>query len=69
MVHTEDGSNGPLPITPGRIMINFWPGIGVDDWLNPFTYTAPLESQYDWIRYQPTSVIYLPQIVKPPPQP
>ncbi len=64
LVHTEDGSNGSLPAIPGRIMVNFWPGIGVDDWLKPFTYTTPLESQYDWIRYQSPSVIFLPHIIK-----
>lgn len=26
LVHTEDGSHGALPSTPGRIMMNFWPG-------------------------------------------
>lgn len=63
LVHTEDGSNGPLPTTPARIMMNLWPGNGVDEWLNPFTYTGPLEAEYDWIRCRAPFVTYLPQLL------
>jgi beta-glucanase (GH16 family) len=35
-----------------RIMVNLWPGTGVDGWLGRFTYpNKPIEAQYDWIRY------------------
>jgi endo-1,3-1,4-beta-glycanase ExoK len=48
---TTATANG-LPYRPGRIMVNFWPGTGVDGWLMPFTYTGqPLSAQYDWVRY------------------
>lgn len=39
-----------IPATPGRVMMNVWPGIGVDDWLNPFDGTVPLYAQYQWVR-------------------
>jgi beta-glucanase (GH16 family) len=51
LVHTETGSRGPLPTHPGQIMVNFWPGIGVDGWLGPFNYSSPLYAQYNYIRY------------------
>jgi beta-glucanase (GH16 family) len=53
LVHTENGSKGPLPTHPGQIMVNMWPGIGVDGWLGPFTYTGPLQAQYDYISFTP----------------
>lgn len=40
-----------IPDTPGRIMMNVWPGIGVDSWLNPFNGVTPLTAQYDWAAY------------------
>ena len=41
-----------IPYQPTRIMVNFWPGIGVDAWLNPFTYPGyPIQAEYDWIKY------------------
>src|SRR4051812_14279109 len=51
LVHTETGSRGPLPSVPGKIMANLWPGIGVDGWLGPFSYSGPLQASYDWIQY------------------
>ena len=52
-VHTEDGSNGTLPSTPGRIMLNFWPGTdAMNDWLGNFIYGGPLQAQYDWVSYE-----------------
>jgi beta-glucanase (GH16 family) len=53
LVHTETGSRGPLPSHNMKLMVNFWPGIGVDGWLGPFTYTSPLSAQYDWLKYTP----------------
>jgi endo-1,3-1,4-beta-glycanase ExoK len=53
LVHTETGSRGPLPSHNMKLMVNFWPGIGVDGWLGPFTYTGPLSAQYDWLKYTP----------------
>lgn len=50
-IHTATGSN--LPIYPQQIMVNLWPGIGVDSWLKPFNYKDELKAQYDYIKYTP----------------
>ncbi len=53
LVHSENGSNGDLPTTPGRIMMNFWPGTDtVNDWLGNFIYTSPLQAQYDFVSFE-----------------
>lgn len=39
-----------IPSTPGKIMMNVWPGIGVDGWLKEFDGTVPLTAEYDWFR-------------------
>lgn len=36
-----------LPSTPGKIMMNVWPGIGVDDWLDLYDGKTPLYGYYD----------------------
>ncbi len=64
-VHTEDGSNGPLPSHEGKIMMNLWPGIGVDGWLKPFTYKGPIAAYYDSITYTPSDEAAKEQAVKP----
>jgi beta-glucanase (GH16 family) len=43
---TED-----IPSTPAKIMMNVWPGVGVDSWLNAFDGQTPLQAQYDWFKY------------------
>ncbi len=53
LVHTENGSRGPLPSHTMKLMVNMWPGIGVDGWLGPFTYSGPLSYQVDWLKYTP----------------
>lgn len=40
-----------LPKTPGKIMMNVWPGIGVNEWLNPFNGKTPLTAHYKWVTY------------------
>lgn len=40
-----------IPVTPGKIMMNVWPGNGVDSWLNPFNGNVPLTAEYDWASY------------------
>ncbi len=40
-----------IPSTPGRIMMNVWPGTGVDDWLKPFNGNVPLTARYEWVTY------------------
>ncbi|MDP4181876.1 MAG: glycoside hydrolase family 16 protein [Bacillota bacterium] len=39
-----------IPTNPGKIMINLWPGIGVDSWLNRYDGRTPLYAQYDYIK-------------------
>ena len=53
LVHTEAGSRGVLPSHKMKLMLNLLPGIGVDGWLGPFSYTAPLNYQVDWLKYTP----------------
>jgi endo-1,3-1,4-beta-glycanase ExoK len=53
LIHSEDGSNGELPTTSGRIMMNFWPGTDtVNAWLGEFTYTVPIQAQYDFVSFE-----------------
>ena len=40
-----------MPTTAGKIMMNAWPGIGVDDWLKPFNGNTPLTARYQWVTY------------------
>ncbi len=47
-VHTEYGN---VPSTPGKIMMNAWPGITVDEWLKPFDGKTPLTARYQWVTY------------------
>ncbi|MBM7113288.1 family 16 glycosylhydrolase [Archangium primigenium] len=57
-VHSETGFNGPLPVTPGRIVMNFWPGVGpaTESWLGVFEYPgAPLTSGIQNIRHGPAT--------------
>jgi len=50
------GFNAPygalMPSHPMQIMVNLWPGVGVDDWLNHFYYSGPLYAEYDYISYK-----------------
>lgn len=49
-VHTADVD---IPTTPGHIMINLWPGTGVDHWLGKYDGKTPISATYDWIQYTP----------------
>ena len=40
-----------LPVTPGKIMMNAWNGIGVDSWLKAFDGTVPLTAEYECARF------------------
>ena len=59
-VHTATGcekgghhhAKGSLPRHNMQIMVNFWPGTGVDEWLGPFNYSAPLYAEYDYIKFK-----------------
>ncbi|MBD5384281.1 MAG: family 16 glycosylhydrolase [Ruminococcaceae bacterium] len=41
-----------IPSTPGKIMMNVWPGTGVDGWLNAFDGTTPLIAEYKSADYR-----------------
>ena len=51
------GMNAPygaaMPSHPMQVMMNLWPGTGVDSWLGRFTYGGPLYAQYDYFKYTP----------------
>lgn len=49
-----------IPVTPGKIMMNAWPGKGVDDWLEPYDGTTPLVAYYDWMSYEKATFKPLP---------
>lgn len=42
-----------IPRNPGKIMMNIWPGTGVDSWLGSFNGRTPLNAYYDWVSYDP----------------
>ncbi|GAB6090562.1 beta-glucanase [Spirochaeta dissipatitropha] len=52
LVHTEDGSKGKIPDTPAKIMVNLWPGTGVDAWTGSFDDSVlPVTAEYAYIKY------------------
>jgi endo-1,3-1,4-beta-glycanase ExoK len=51
LTHTVNA--GSRPAHAMQIMMNLWPGTGVDGWLNAFTYSAPLTATYDYVHYTP----------------
>jgi beta-glucanase (GH16 family) len=55
LVRTVTAAAGtPLPNTPGKIYINLWNGIGVDEWLNAFTYPGtPIWAGFDKVQFIP----------------
>lgn len=48
-VYTADKS---IPSTPSKIMMNVWPGTGVDGWLKAFDGTTPLTAEYKSVSYR-----------------
>jgi beta-glucanase (GH16 family) len=42
-----------IPYKEGKIMLNLWPGTGVDSWLGAYNGTVPLTASYDWVKYTP----------------
>ncbi len=41
-----------IPTTPGKIMMNVWPGKGVDGWLKAYDGTTPLIAEYKSVDYK-----------------
>lgn len=51
LVHTATEN---IPQTPQKIMMNLWPGIGVDEWTGKFNDgDTPVVAQYNWVKYTP----------------
>lgn len=42
-----------IPSHPGKIMLNLWPGTGVDSWLGAYNGVTPIKAYYDWMAYDP----------------
>lgn len=40
-----------IPSTPGKLMMNVWNGIGVDQWLRKYDGTTPITAEYQWARF------------------
>ena len=40
-----------IPSHAGKIMMNIWPGTGVDSWLGAYNGATPLKASYDWMSY------------------
>jgi len=55
-----------IPVTPGKIMMNLWPGTGVDGWLGPYDGRTPLTAEYEYVKYYPDGV---PQVTSNPTSP
>jgi len=47
-VHTATSN---IPKTPSKIMMNVWPGIGVNEWLKAFDGKTPLTAKYEWVTF------------------
>jgi len=51
------GLNAPtgaaMPSHPMQIMMNMWPGTGVDSWLGAFSYSGAKYAYYDYVTYTP----------------
>jgi endo-1,3-1,4-beta-glycanase ExoK len=55
VVHTVTEN---IPQTPQKIMMNLWPGVGVDDWTGVFDGDeTPLHADYEWVRYTPLEIL------------
>ena len=44
-----------IPQTPGKIIMNLWPGIGVDAWLGHYD-GSPTKAYYNWVKYYPSNI-------------
>lgn len=54
LVYSAKGKPKSMPTNPGKIMVNLWPGTGVDSLLGPFDPAIlPVTAQYDSISFTP----------------
>lgn len=52
LVHEENGSRGPLPEVPGRIMLNLWGATGAEPWSSSYRVTAmPSQAAVDRVSF------------------
>lgn len=49
LVHTEDGSNGALPTTPGRLTLNYWACVGIDSWCGSYQSSTNSSVQFSQV--------------------
>lgn len=56
-VYTVKGAAGEIPLTPGKLMMNTWPGINVDSWLKPYDGNVLITAQYKSVKFTPFSGI------------
>lgn len=45
-------ADADIPSTPSKIMMNVWPGTGVDSWLKAFDGTTPLIAEYKSVDFR-----------------
>ena len=45
-------ANSDIPSTPSKIMMNVWPGTGVDGWLKAFDGNVPLTAEYKSVDFK-----------------
>ena len=51
----ETPVDAKIPRNPGYIEFSLWSGSKVEDaWMGPFTYTAPVTAEVEWVAYTPT---------------
>ena len=43
-----------LPHTPGKIFMNIWNNIGLEEWAGKYL-GADAKAEYDWVKYTPGS--------------
>jgi endo-1,3-1,4-beta-glycanase ExoK len=54
----ETSPGDDLPVNPGRIYLSLWSGSDkTNDWLGPFTYTAPVSAEVSWVKFTPDAPV------------
>lgn len=54
LIHEEDGRRGPLPVTPGKIILNHWGTVGTMPWSTDYVVsTTPSVMTVDRVSFTP----------------